>query len=100
MSFKTSGACKNDKRETDGWADRQAETKRDKERGRKAARQRVREAEMHNLVPRLLLNFSITHYTTKKLEEPENNVNHVDIHHILCLQVTYTHTHHVLHCAY
>ena len=57
--------------------------------GRDKKRQRERQGgrQMHNLVPRLLLSFSVTHYTTKKPEEPENNVNHVD-------------TNHVLHCAH
>ena len=77
---------------------RDKERQRERQKGSEAESQRGRQ--MHNPVPRLLLNFSVTHYTTKKPEEPENNVNHVDIHHILCLQVTYTHTHHVLHCAY
>ena len=54
---------------------------RQKETKRGAESQRGKQ--MHNPVPRLLLNFSVTHYTNKRPEEPENNVNHVDIHHVL-----------------
>ena len=67
----------------------------------------------HNLLPRLLLRCSIAHYATTRLATrltmqtlttyctvPTSDVHTHSPRTALCPPVTYTHTHHVLHCAH
>ena len=99
-------------RQTESQTGRQTHN-RQTDRDRQRERQSQRGRQTHNLVPRLLLRCSIAHYATTRLATRLTmqtlttycTVLTGDVHThppltALCPLVTYTHTHHVLHCAH